>query len=151
MTPSSTFLLGTSWASDSITFLGSLFQCLKILSENNFFLIPNLNFPWCNWRPLPPILSLVTWEKRPTPPAPNAKRESKALCAFDSNVFGSHSPITVFKHRNKQVECDGPFCSNGQAVLTSDLINQCQVSSSAMLSAVCCSRLNAPSREKQAF
>ena len=38
-----------------------------ILSVKKFFLIHNLNLPWCNLRPLLLILALVTWEKRPTP------------------------------------------------------------------------------------
>ncbi|KAK4810503.1 hypothetical protein QYF61_004283 [Mycteria americana] len=52
---------------DSTTSLGSLFQCLTTLSVKKFFLISNLNLPWHNLRPFPLILSLVTWEKRPTP------------------------------------------------------------------------------------
>ncbi|KFQ72252.1 Leucine-rich repeat and IQ domain-containing protein 1, partial [Phaethon lepturus] len=35
-----------------------------------FFLISNLNLPWRNLRPFPLVLSLVTWEKRPTPSSP---------------------------------------------------------------------------------
>ena len=62
----STHFLNTSRDGDSTTFLGSLFQCLTTLSVKKFFLISNLNLPWCNLRPLPLILSLVTWEKRPT-------------------------------------------------------------------------------------
>lgn len=30
--------------------------------------MPSLNFPWCNVRSLPLVLSLVTWEKGQTPP-----------------------------------------------------------------------------------
>ncbi|KAK4827080.1 hypothetical protein QYF61_014182 [Mycteria americana] len=52
---------------DSTTSLGSLFQWLATLSVKNFFLISNLNLPWHNLRPFPFVLSLVTWEKRPTP------------------------------------------------------------------------------------
>jgi len=37
------------------------------LSVKKFFLISNLNLPRCNLRPFPLVLSLVTWEKRPTP------------------------------------------------------------------------------------
>ena len=55
--------LNTSRDGDSTTFLDSLFQCLTILSVMKFFLIPNLNLPWHNLRPLPLILLLVTWEK----------------------------------------------------------------------------------------
>jgi len=60
-------LLLNTWYGDSITFLGSLFQYLTTPSENNFFLMSNLNLLWCSLRPLPLILSLVAWEKRPTP------------------------------------------------------------------------------------
>jgi len=50
---------------DSTTSLGSLFQCLTLSVK--FFLISNLNLPWCNLRPFPLVLSPVTSEKRPTP------------------------------------------------------------------------------------
>ncbi|KAK4815816.1 LOW QUALITY PROTEIN: hypothetical protein QYF61_007425 [Mycteria americana] len=56
---------------DSSTSLGSLFQCLITLSVKKNFLISSLNLPWCNLRPFPLVLSLVTWEKRPTPPLYN--------------------------------------------------------------------------------
>ncbi|KAK4810582.1 hypothetical protein QYF61_007319 [Mycteria americana] len=59
--------LNTSRDGDSTASPGSLFQCLTTLSVNKFFLMSNLNLPWCNLRPLPLVLSLVTWEKRPTP------------------------------------------------------------------------------------
>jgi len=49
--------LKTSWDNDSITSLGSWLQCITTLSEKKFFLITNLNLPWCNLRPFPPILS----------------------------------------------------------------------------------------------
>ena len=44
-----------------------LFQCLTTLSVNKFFLISNLNVPWCNLRPFPLIPSPVTSEKRAAP------------------------------------------------------------------------------------
>ena len=47
-----TLSLDTSIDSDSITSLGSLFQCLTNLSEKKFFLLSNLNLPWCNPRPV---------------------------------------------------------------------------------------------------
>jgi len=53
-----TLSLNTSRDGDSTTSLGSLFHYLTILSENNFFLIFNLNLPWCNLKPLPLILLL---------------------------------------------------------------------------------------------
>ena len=59
--------LNTSRDGDSTTSLRSLFQCLTTLSVKKFFLISNLNLPWCNLRPFPLILSPVTSEKRPTP------------------------------------------------------------------------------------
>jgi len=57
----------TSQAGDSATSLGSLFQCLITLLVKEFFLMPNLNLHWCNFRLFPLILSLVTWEKSLTP------------------------------------------------------------------------------------
>lgn len=48
----------------------SLFQCLITLSEKKFFLIPSWTFPWCNLKPLLPIWSLFTWEKRLTSISP---------------------------------------------------------------------------------
>ncbi|KAK4826673.1 LOW QUALITY PROTEIN: hypothetical protein QYF61_010682 [Mycteria americana] len=50
---------------NSTTSLGSLFQCLIILSIKKFFLISNLNLPWHNLRPLPLSLSL---RRRDRPP-----------------------------------------------------------------------------------
>jgi len=61
----STRVLNPSKDGDSTTSLGSLLQCPSTLSEKTFFLISNLNLPWRNLRPLPLVLSLVTWEKRP--------------------------------------------------------------------------------------
>lgn len=49
--------------SDSITSLGSLLQCLTSPSVNKSFLITKLNLHWYNLRPLPHVLSLVTWER----------------------------------------------------------------------------------------
>jgi len=60
-------LLHISKNCNSTIALGSLFQYLTTLPVNNFFLLSNLNLPWHNFRPLPLALSLVTWEKRPTP------------------------------------------------------------------------------------
>ena len=50
----STQFFNTSWDS---ALLGSLFQCFTTLSGKKFFLISNLNLPWCNLRPFPLILS----------------------------------------------------------------------------------------------
>lgn len=51
----------------SITSLCSLFQSLTTHSVKKFFLVSNLNFPWCNLRPCPLPLSLLAWEKTPSP------------------------------------------------------------------------------------
>jgi len=59
--------LNPSRDGDSTTALGSLVQCLTTLAVKRLFLISNLNLPWWNLRPSPLVLSLVTWEKRPTP------------------------------------------------------------------------------------
>ena len=53
----STHLLNTSRGGDSTTTLGSLFQWSTTLRVKEFFLIPNLNLPWCNLRPFPLMLS----------------------------------------------------------------------------------------------
>jgi len=54
-----TFLLKTSRDGDSTTSPGSLFRYLSTHSEKKFFLKSNLNFPWCNLRPLPLVLLLL--------------------------------------------------------------------------------------------
>lgn len=59
--------LNVSRDKDSTTSLNSLSQWLAALSVRKFFLMSNLNLPWCNLRPFPFIQSLVTWEKRSTP------------------------------------------------------------------------------------
>ena len=41
------------------------------ISEKKCLLIFNLNLPWCNLRPFPLVLSLVTCEKRLTPSSPH--------------------------------------------------------------------------------
>jgi len=53
LSATSTCLLNISRGCDSTTSLGSLSQCLTTLSVKKFFLISNLNLPWCNLRPLP--------------------------------------------------------------------------------------------------
>jgi len=64
----STHFLNASRDRDSTTSLGRLCQCLTSLSVKKFVLIFNLKLPWPNLRPLPLVLSLAAWEKRPTPP-----------------------------------------------------------------------------------
>ena len=63
----SMWLLNTSRDGDSTTALGSPFQCLTTHSVKKYFLISSLNLPWCNLRPLPLVLSLITWLKRLIP------------------------------------------------------------------------------------
>uniref|UniRef100_A0A8D0FCQ9 Vasculin n=1 Tax=Strix occidentalis caurina TaxID=311401 RepID=A0A8D0FCQ9_STROC len=46
---------------------GDLFRCLTTLSVKILLLISNLNLTWCNLRSFSLVLSLGTWEKRPTP------------------------------------------------------------------------------------
>lgn len=46
----------------STTVLGSQFQCHRALSKYEFLLKYNLNFPWCNLRTFPLILSLDAQE-----------------------------------------------------------------------------------------
>ncbi|NXN36490.1 V1AR protein, partial [Rhinoptilus africanus] len=48
-------------------FPGQPLPMFDTLSVKNFFLISILNLPWCNLRQFPLVLSLVTWENRPTP------------------------------------------------------------------------------------
>jgi len=48
----STQFLNPSRDGDSTTSLGSLVQGLTTVSVKNFFLISNLNLPWCSLRPL---------------------------------------------------------------------------------------------------
>ena len=64
LSTTSTCLLNTSRDGDSTTSLGSLSNDLTTLSVKKFFLISNLNLPWCNLRPFPLVLLLVTWENR---------------------------------------------------------------------------------------
>ncbi|KAK4824318.1 LOW QUALITY PROTEIN: hypothetical protein QYF61_013593 [Mycteria americana] len=76
---------------DSTTSLGSLFQCLTTLSVKKFFLIPNLSLPWCNLRPFPLILSLVTWERDRPPPLYNL------LSVVESNKVSPQPPFLQAK------------------------------------------------------
>jgi len=61
LSTTSKHLLSTFRDGNSIIFVGSLFQPLTTLSEKKYFLISNLNLPWHNLRPFPPVLLLVTW------------------------------------------------------------------------------------------
>ncbi|KAK4816523.1 hypothetical protein QYF61_017623 [Mycteria americana] len=77
---------------DSTTSLGSLFQCLITLSVKTFFLISNLNLPWCNLRPFHLVLWLVTWEKRLTPASlqpPFRRNNPSSLSHSSQDLFSS--------------------------------------------------------------
>jgi len=54
----STHFLNTFKDSNFTASLGSLFQCITILSEQ-FFLTASLNLPWCKLRPLPLVKSII--------------------------------------------------------------------------------------------
>lgn len=85
----STYLLNTSRAGCSTTSLGSMFQGLAALSMKKFFLVPNLSLPWCNLSLFPYALSLLTWEKRPTPTLlqPPSRKLKKAVRSPFSLLF----------------------------------------------------------------
>jgi len=60
----SKWFLNTSRDGDSTIFPESLFQCLTTLSEKKFFLISNLNLPWCNiLKTFLEMRSFVYWKK----------------------------------------------------------------------------------------
>ncbi|KAK4832719.1 LOW QUALITY PROTEIN: hypothetical protein QYF61_025208, partial [Mycteria americana] len=104
-------VLNTCRDGDSTTSLGSLFQCLTTLSLNKFFLISNLNLPWCNLRPFPLVLSLVTWEKRPTPPRYTLLSESDEVSPqppflqAEQPQFPQPLPISLVLQTLHQLRC----------------------------------------------
>jgi len=61
--------LNTFRVSDFTTSLGSPFQSLTTLSEK-YFLMYNLNLPWCNLKLFSLVLLLITSEERLTPTLP---------------------------------------------------------------------------------
>jgi len=66
LSTASTRFLNTSRNSDSITFLGSPFQCLITLLLKKFVLISNLNLPWYNLKPFSrPISNYLGEEANP--------------------------------------------------------------------------------------
>lgn len=67
LSATSTCLLNTTRNGDSTTSLGILFQCLITLPVKYFFLISNLNQPWCSLRLVYIVLPLVTRGKRLAP------------------------------------------------------------------------------------
>lgn len=62
----SIFYLNISRDGDTATSPGSPFWCLMTLSVKKFFLMSNINLPWCSLRGSPLILSFAVWEKRLT-------------------------------------------------------------------------------------
>jgi len=70
LSATSTHALNTSRDGDSTTSLGSLFQYLTAISEKKCFQISKLNLPWHILKPFLLFLSLIIWEKRPTPTLP---------------------------------------------------------------------------------
>lgn len=58
--------LGAPGLGDSLLRSTTSGQDLTTLSMRKIILTSNVNLCWCNMRLLPGILSLITWEKRPT-------------------------------------------------------------------------------------
>ena len=81
----STLLLNTSRDGDSTTSLGSPFQCPTTHPGKKYFLISSLNLPWCNLRPLPLVLSLITWLKRLIPGSLRQKPQTQYFCLYITN------------------------------------------------------------------
>jgi len=88
----STCFLNTSRDGDSTISLGSLFQCFITLSVKKFFLISSLNLLWCNLRPFPLVLLLVTGEKRLTATSPTSFQ-----VAVDSEKVSPQPPLLQAK------------------------------------------------------
>lgn len=92
---------------NSTTFLSSLSQYLTLFM-NNFFIIQNLNFPWCNLRPFPHILSLrkeinillTTTSFRVVHVLKAPPRKDSCHCSYAENLkniySGHHPEITFF-------------------------------------------------------
>lgn len=66
LSATSTHFMNTTRDDDSTTSLTSLFA-EPLFQRKKIFLKFNLNLLWHNFRPLPLILLLITWEKRLTP------------------------------------------------------------------------------------
>lgn len=58
------------WQTWVVEHVGSLVQCLNMLSVKKCLLMPSLNLPWCSIEPFLCLLSLDPKEKRSTPPSP---------------------------------------------------------------------------------
>lgn len=103
----------TSRDSDSTTCLGSLLQWVTTLSISFFLLMSKLNLPWCDLKPFPLLLSLVTQEKRlsPTPLQPPFRWLQRLLRSPQRLLFSrlnSHSPLSG----SSQELCSRPFTRN---------------------------------------
>ena len=125
LSTTSKWLLNTIRDGDSTTLSGSLFQCLTTLSVKKFFLISNVNFPWCNLRPFPLVQSPVTSEINsahtvitfqaleesskvsPQPPLPLTKQ-----LQFLQSLLVGHILQALHK----------PCCPSSAIVLPSDLV-----------------------------
>jgi len=81
----------------------SPFQHLTTLSENKYFLIFNVNFPWCNLRPFPLFLLLLTQEKRPTStwPQPPFRQLYRVMRSPMSLLFSRMNKPNSLNHSHK--------------------------------------------------
>jgi len=83
---------------------------LITLSVKKFFLVSNLNLPWCSLRMLPLISSLATWEKRLTPtllqpPVRTASPWSGR--GIKKNPPGEKQLMTLYHSGDMALECRG--------------------------------------------
>lgn len=83
----STHLLSTSRYEDSTTFMHRLFQ---------FFLMLNLNLPWCNLRPLLCVLSCRLRKETETPLSAGSEVGVESNEVFLHSFLPFHSEICVF-------------------------------------------------------
>ena len=75
--------LNTYMDGDSTTSLGISFWCMTTLSEKKFFLISNLNLPWCKLRPF----SLRYLEEEADP--------SLSTTSFQVSVGSNRPPLST--------------------------------------------------------
>jgi len=137
----STRVVNPSRDGDPTTSLGSLFQCLTTLSVKTFFLISNLNLPRRSLRPLPLVLSLVTWERRP---APASRRPPFRLLPPRTWLCAASRPSSVGP---EAVSADAAPLWHVQAPARSNLMvsKPCPWSSPPLASVVPASKPPAPS------
>lgn len=103
--------LSSSRGGDSTTALGSLCQCLTTFSLKEFFPISHFNLTWCNLRPFPLTLSLVTWNKTGCPLLSGAvqscKVPSEPLFLQAEPLSSSLSPSWCSRPFPSPVPCPG--------------------------------------------